>query len=120
MVAGAPEAVTAPLIYRAAQQGDPLCRELLRLAAEALGTGLANLVNIFNPQLIVLGGGLSQMDDLFIQPALRIARGRAMPLAAGAVRFEVGQLGDDAGLVGALLLLRERLDMGSAGQARAV
>ena len=106
-------AIDVELIHREAQEGDQLCLELLRMASDFLGIGIANLINIFNPELIVLGGGLTNMLDLFLNPAIQKAKEQALPPAREAVRFEVAKLGDDAGLIGVLQLLKEELGLAS-------
>jgi predicted NBD/HSP70 family sugar kinase len=62
--------------------------------------GVANIVSILNPETVVLGGGLFQAADLFLEPVRREFRRWAQPLAARAVRIEVSLLGEDAGLYG--------------------
>ena len=109
------ESIDAKMVYKAALQGDVLCQEIISNAAYYLGLGLASLINIFNPELVVLGGGVINMGDMILEPATKLARERAMPLASGAVRFKPGCLGDDAGLVGALLLIQEELSLVSVG-----
>jgi glucokinase len=65
-----------------------------------LAMGVANIVSILNPETVVLGGGLFQAADLFLEPVRREFRRWAQPLAARAVRIEVSALGEDAGLYG--------------------
>jgi glucokinase len=71
------EKVTAQVIHSAAKQGDSLAKELIARTGYYVGVGLANLINIFNPELIVIGGGLSNIGDMLLEPAFRVARGRA-------------------------------------------
>ncbi|MBI4236134.1 MAG: ROK family protein, partial [Chloroflexi bacterium] len=68
-----------------------------------LGVGLANLVNIFNPEVIVVGGGVAQAGDMLFEPARRVMRERAFKLPTSAVRVVPARLGADAGIVGAAL-----------------
>ncbi len=109
LASGAIESINAEMIHEAALQGDSLSQEVIRDAAYFLGLGLASIVNIFNPALIVLGGGVTNMGDMLLKPATKLARERSMPLASGAVRFKLSHFGDDAGLVGALILMEEEL-----------
>ena len=93
--------MTAEMVHEAARGGDPLARDIIECAGEYLGIGLANLVNLFNPELLILGGGVARMGELIMGPAERAMRQRAFALPAGAVRMVPPALGDDPGLLGA-------------------
>lgn len=97
--------VTARLVHEAARRGDPGALAVVQQVAEYLGAGLANLVNIFNPEAILIGGGLAEMGSLLLDPAIEMARQRAFKLPMGAVRISVGSLGDEAGVMGAVALV---------------
>ncbi len=101
MMGGKIEDITAKEVSVAAQSGDSLALEVISQAATYLGIGLVNLVNIFNPEMIIIGGGLSKMGDLLLEPVRRVVAERAFPLSAQAVRIVPAQLGDDAGVFGA-------------------
>jgi len=88
----------------AAQGGDPLAWDVIRTAATYLGVGMVNLVNIFNPELIIVGGGMAKLGDLLLEPARRLVGERAFPVSAKAVRIVTAQLGDEAGVYGAASL----------------
>ena len=92
--------MTAEMVHRAAREGDPLAREVIERAGEYLGIGLANLVNLFNPELLILGGGVAKMGELLLGPAERALRQRAFALPAGIVRMAPPALGEDSGLLG--------------------
>jgi len=98
---GRMEKVTAEIIHKAAQRGDSLARELIGRTGYYVGVGLANLINIFNPELIVIGGGLSNIGDMLLQPAFKVARQRAYEQAFQAVRFASAELGRNSGMLGA-------------------
>jgi len=66
--------------------------------------GVANLVSVLNPQMIVLGGGLMQSGGLFLEPLRREMLQWAQPIAGKQVRIELSALGEDAGLLGAARL----------------
>jgi glucokinase len=72
--------------------------------AQYLGRGIADIVSILNPEMVVLGGGLMQAADLFLGSIKRVITRCAQPVAARQVRIEVSQLGEDAGLLGAARL----------------
>jgi glucokinase len=63
--------------------------------------GIANLISTFNPQVVVLGGGLMQASDLFLEPIRRAVPRWAQPISARQCRIEPSALGEDAGLFGA-------------------
>ena len=93
--------VTAEIIQTAAEHGDALAKELIARASYYLGIGLANLINLFNPELIVIGGGLSNMGGMLLSPAFKVAGDRAYEEAYRAVRFALAELGVNSGVVGA-------------------
>ena len=95
-----PGAVTAEIVAAAARKRDFLAQHLIGETVTYLGMGIANIVSILNPEIVVLGGGLFQASDLLLEPVRREFRRWAQPLAARAVRIEVSTLGEDAGLVG--------------------
>ncbi len=102
------ENITAEKVEVAARRGDSLAREVILQAATYLGVGMVNLVNIFNPEMIIVGGGMSKMGDLLLEPARQIVKERAFPLAVEAVRIVPAQLGDDAGVLGAAVFARQQ------------
>jgi len=101
IVEGNIENITAEKVSIAAQGGDSLAVEVVLRAATYLGVGMVNLVNIFNPEMIIVGGGMAKMGDLLLNPARQVVRERAFQLSAGAVRIVPAQLGDNAGVLGA-------------------
>ena len=97
--------VNARTVALAAEAGIPLARVIIENAAEAIGVGLVNIIHCFNPEMIILGGGVTQMGPMLIEPALRVVQERAMKVPREAVRIVQAQLGDNAGLVGAGALI---------------
>jgi glucokinase len=93
--------VTAQAVHDAARGGDSLARELIARTGYYVGVGLANLINIFNPELIVIGGGLSNIGDILLEPAFKVAGERAYKETFRAVRFASAALGRDSGVLGA-------------------
>lgn len=100
-----PQGVSARAVCEAALQGDTLAWEVLLPAARSLGIGLATLVNLFNPELILIGGGVAQMGERLLGPAREAMRERAFPLPAQTVRIEPATLGDDVGALGGVALV---------------
>jgi len=101
IVDGKIEDITAEKVEMAARRGDSLAYEVIFKAANYLGVGMANLVNIFNPEMIIIGGGVANMGDLLLDPARQVVKERAFSLPGEAVRIVPAQLGNDAGLLGA-------------------
>lgn len=97
----APERITARLVQEAAEKDDGVAKELIARTGYYLGVGLANLLNIFNPELIVIGGGLSNIGKPLLEPAFETARKRAYTVAYDAVRFAAPELGRNSGVLGA-------------------
>ncbi len=93
--------VTARMVAQAAAVGVPVARQVIERAAEALGVGLVNIIHIFNPEKIVLGGGVTQMGPLLMEPVLRIVHERAMKAPREAALVELARAGPNVGLVGA-------------------
>ena len=94
--------ITARTVYEAATRGDPLAREVVRETAGFLGTGVANLVNIFNPDVVVLAGGVTDAGDALFEPLRAEVRRRAFRPAVEACRIVPGALAGSAGVVGAV------------------
>jgi len=108
IVGGKVKSITAEKVSLAAQNGDSLAQDVISKAAIYLGIGLINLVNIFNPEMIIIGGGLAKMGDLLLEPARRAVRERAFQLSARLVRIVPAQLGDDAAVLGAAIFARQQ------------
>lgn len=107
MAHGSADGITARTVYLAAVEGDRLAQRILGQASFYLGVGLTNLVNLFNPEVVVIGGGLAKMGDVLMAPALDHVKARAFMPAVNAVRFVPAALGDHAGVLGAAALLMD-------------
>jgi glucokinase len=93
--------VTARQIEAAARSGDKFAMDIIGWSSKNIGVGLANLVNIFNPEMIITGGGLSNIGDLLLKPAVETMRQRSFALLADAVRVVQSPIGEDAATLGA-------------------
>lgn len=93
--------ITPEDVYRAAFEGDGLSLEVLKEAGRNLGAGIASLINIFSPEAIILGGGLTGAWNIYVEEAKREASKRAFKSLFGKVSILPASLGDEAGLVGA-------------------
>lgn len=92
---------TAADVARAAALGDEFALTVFTDAAEAVGFGVVNCIHIFNPEVIAIGGGVSNAGALLFDPINRIVDRYALPVPRSAVRVLPAELGDDVGLVGA-------------------
>lgn len=99
--------ITGPLVTELASDGDSVARAVLFEAGRKLGVGIANLVNVFNPEVVVVGGGASAAGDLLLSPAREEMRARALPPSRDLVRVEQARFGDESGMLGAALLAFE-------------
>jgi glucokinase len=92
------------MIADAVKAKDELVTEVVLESAEYLGYGLASIINFYNPQKIILGGGVIEALEEMFDRATRRASQIALPRAAQVVKFERAALGDNAGMVGAATL----------------
>jgi glucokinase len=95
------EKITAETVVTAARAKDPLACEIIATTVSYLAMGIANIVSILNPEMVVLGGGLFQAGDLLLRPIRKEFKTWAQPLAARKVRIELSSLGENTGLYGA-------------------
>lgn len=98
------EALTSEKVYQAGLEGDELAIEVFRRMGVYLGIGLASLINVLNPEIVVIGGGLSRGWSLFEKHMHQQVLERAFPIPARRVKIVSAQCGDDAGLLGAAWL----------------
>jgi glucokinase len=109
MVDGIPAAVTAEHVTIAGRKRDIVALSVIWEAAYYLGIGLSNLVNLFNPQVIVIGGGVSTMGEMLLRPARKSMREHAFRLPASTVRVVKSKLSPDSGILGAAAYARLKL-----------
>ena len=95
-------------IFAAVQAGDEAMRQVLQAWTAEIAQGLAGLVHIFNPELILVGGGVSAQQALLIEPLARQVRAAVMPAFAQGLELRAAALQNDAGLVGAVYYFRQR------------
>jgi glucokinase len=105
-----PEA-DARLLVERARAGDDRAQARMAEIAAALGAAIGSFANLFNPELVVIGGGFGEAaGDLLLGPAQEAARCEALYPADGSIRLALAELGEDAGLVGASLIAFQALD----------
>jgi glucokinase len=92
---------TARDVVRLASEGDELALEVFRDAAQAVGTGVVNCINIFNPDVVVLGGGVTNAGERLFAPVRAMVERYALPRPRTSVRIVPAELGSDVGLIGA-------------------
>jgi glucokinase-like ROK family protein len=98
-----PEKILAVDVAQAAQRGDLVAQQIITDSGRYLGIAIASLVNIFNPGLVVIGGGVSQLGDLLLEPIRKTVLERSLPSAAKAVRITSAVLGKRASSMGAVV-----------------
>ncbi|MFZ6018388.1 MAG: ROK family protein [Chloroflexota bacterium] len=96
------EAISAMDVIAAARKGDHLSQKLVQEAGYYLGTALANLINLFNPTKIVIGGGVAQVGDLLLDPVRKVAKQRSLKVASQAVTITSAVLGKRSSAMGAV------------------
>ncbi|MGQ0562737.1 MAG: ROK family protein [Gemmatimonadota bacterium] len=95
------EDITAATVYEAVVLGDPYANEVMRETAKFLGAGVANIINIFNPEMVVIAGGVTQAGDHLFMPLRAEARRRAFKVAMDACAITPATLPGTAGVIGA-------------------
>ncbi|MEW6142396.1 MAG: ROK family protein [Chloroflexota bacterium] len=109
---GTAQTVTAEKVGEATKKGDRLAAEVIMTAGHYLGIGLANIINIFNPEIIVIGGGVSNLGDMLLNPAREAMRQRAFDLPLSTVRIVRSQIGVAVGALGATALVFDKAAKG--------
>jgi glucokinase len=107
--AAAGREVTGPLVTELAHDGDEVSREVLTLIGTRLGVGIASLVNVFNPEVVVVGGGVMGAGDLLLEPARAEVAWRALEPQRDLVTILPARFGAEAGMVGAAALAFDEL-----------
>jgi glucokinase len=102
-------AVTGEQAVRAARDGDQVAAATVEMWAERLGLGIANAINTFDPEEVVIGGGAARAGDLLLEPARRIAAGFVLPGLGSRTRIRLARHGVRAGVLGAALLALHEL-----------
>jgi glucokinase len=105
--------ITGAIVTELAHDGDETARAVLAEVGRRLGYGLVGVVNVFNPQVIVIGGGAIAAGDLLLAPAREVVTERALPPASADVRIVPTHFGDESGMLGAALLAFDSLPAGA-------
>src|SRR5689334_18365771 len=95
------EALTGPRVTALAQDGDEAACDVIALIGRRLGAGLSGIVNVFDPDVVVVGGGVVSAGDLLLEPAREEYLARVLPMGRERARIAAARFGEEAGLVGA-------------------
>jgi glucokinase len=104
---GAGREITGPLVTELAHDGDDAARAAVEALGRHLGIGITSLVNVLNPEVVVIGGGLIAAGDLLLAPARAVVAERALVPARDQVRIVPARFGDESGMLGAAALAFE-------------
>ena len=105
------EKVNTGTVVKAATEGDRLCQAVIAETARALGAGIANVINLLNPQMVIVGGGVSKAGDILLRPLREQIQRYALPIAYKTAKIVRAELGDAGGIVGSAALVMEQLGL---------
>jgi glucokinase len=105
--------LAGPLVTELAHDGDAAAREAIELIGSRLGVVVANVLNIFNPQVVIIGGGVIAAGELLLAPARRVVAERVLPFLRDGVPIVAARFGVEAGMVGAAALAFDEIDRGA-------
>lgn len=103
------ENITPEIVVEAARRGDKLAFNIMEKTGEYLGIGIANMINIFNPELIVVSAGVLQAGDILLESLKRTVKARALQLSSSMVDIKVSRLRDNAGALGAAIMVLKNI-----------
>jgi glucokinase len=101
--------IDGPLVTELAYDGDTAARGVIQLIGERLGVAIASYVNIFNPEMVIVGGGVMGAGEMLLEPARAEVQKRALPPSRDNVRIVAAEFGHEAGMVGAAALALDGL-----------
>lgn len=97
--------ITPYMVAKAAEAGDPVAKRIFEIVGEYIGIGLTSVINLLNPEKVIIGGGVAEAGDLLLNPIRKTIKERAMVVAGSAVEIVPAQLGNSAGVIGASMLI---------------
>ncbi|SHK21631.1 glucokinase [Anaerobranca californiensis DSM 14826] len=100
------EKLTAKDVFDAAKKGDKVCLDIIGNVANNLGLAIANVINILNPEMIIIGGGVAAAGDILFNPLKEVVAKRALKDLYKDVEIVSAQLGNNAGIIGAAALVK--------------
>lgn len=101
--------ITAKMVSQADDQHDQLAHTVWQETGELLGYGLANAINLFNPAMIIIGGGVANAGERLLTPTKQAIQAHGLKIAVGACQLMTAKLGDRAGMIGAAVIARRWL-----------
>jgi glucokinase len=107
LVNGRLDDITAATVYEAVILGDPYANEVMRETAKLLGAGIANIINVLNPEMVVISGGVTRAGDHLFVPLRAEVRRRAFKSAEEACQIVSGRLPGTAGVIGAAAVFKK-------------
>ncbi|HEX2015758.1 MAG TPA: ROK family protein [Solirubrobacteraceae bacterium] len=102
--------ITGALVTELAHDGDSVARQVMARIGRHLGVGLSNLVNVFNPEVIVIGGGVIAAGDLLLEPAREVVAQRALAPSRDQARIVPARFGAESGMLGAAALALDGIE----------
>ncbi|MGH2447141.1 MAG: ROK family protein, partial [Chloroflexota bacterium] len=99
---------SVPGVVEAATGGDEIAESIMDDAMEAIGVGVVNAIQIFNPEAVILGGGVTKLGERLFGTVQRVVAERAFPVSRSAVRILPAALGDDVGLMGGAAIILDQ------------
>ncbi len=97
--------LTPYIVCEAAKAGDPVAQRIFSVIGEYIGIGMSGVVNLLNPEKIIIGGGVADAGDFLFNPIIKAIKERAMKISGETVQVVPAQLGNTAGVIGASLLI---------------
>ena len=97
--------ITPYMVAKAAEEGDPVAKRIFEIVGEYIGIGLTSVINLLNPERVIIGGGVAESGELLLGPIRKTIKERAMVVAGNAVEIVPAQLGNSAGVIGARMLI---------------
>lgn len=99
--------ITPYMVAKAAEEGDPVAKRIFEIVGEYIGIGLTSVINLLNPERVIIGGGVAESGELLLGPIRKTIKERAMVVAGNAVEIVPAQLGNSAGVIGASMLIED-------------
>ena len=104
-MAGADGEITPYIVAKAAEAGDPVAKRIFEIVGTYIGMGLVSVINLLNPEKVIIGGGVAAAGDLLLAPIRKTIKERAMVVAGNSVEIVPAELGNSAGVIGASILV---------------
>ena len=104
-MAGVDGEITPYIVAKAAEAGDPVAKRIFEKTGYYIGMGLVSVINLLNPEKVIIGGGVAEAGDLLLEPIRKTIKERAMVIAGSSVEIVPAELGNSAGVIGASMLV---------------